>query len=51
MGVAPRGGVGNAGGGQSGAPAAVAAPSYTPPATAARPTSSSVPGGKPAWAQ
>ena len=51
MGVAPRGGVGNAGGGQSGAPAAVAAPGYTPPAPAARPASSSVPGGKPAWAQ
>lgn len=51
MGVAPKGGMGNPGG-QSGAPAAVAPPSYTPPAaTAARPTSSSVPSGKPAWAQ
>jgi hypothetical protein len=48
MGVAPKG---NSGGGQSGAPAPLAAPGYTPPATAARPASSSVPGGKPAWAQ
>lgn len=42
------------GGGSSGAPATVAAPSFTPPAVAARPaqpTQQSVPGGKPAWAQ
>ncbi len=48
MGVAPKS---NPGGGQSGAPAAVAAPSYTPPAAAARPAQSTVPSGKPAWAQ
>ena len=48
MGVMPRG---SSGGGQSGAPAAVAAPSYTPPAAAARPAPSTVPSGKPAWAQ
>ena len=47
MGVMPKGNPG----GNSGAPAAVAAPSYTPPAAAARPTPSTVPGGKPAWAQ
>lgn len=49
MGVAPKGNPG----GNSGAPAAVVAPAYTPP-VAARPapaTSSSVPSGKPAWAQ
>ena len=51
MGVMPKGGMGNAGGGQSGAPAAVAAPSYTPPAATARPATSTVPSGKPAWAQ
>jgi hypothetical protein len=54
MGVMPRGGMGNAGGGQSGAPAAVAAPTYTPPAAhtpSSRPATSTVPSGKPAWAQ
>ncbi|MEK7681855.1 MAG: hypothetical protein AAB369_03415, partial [Chloroflexota bacterium] len=53
MGVMPKGGMGNAGGGQSGAPAAVAAPTYTPPAAhtpSSRPATS-VPSGKPAWAQ
>jgi hypothetical protein len=51
MGVMPRG---SSGGGQSGAPAAVAAPSYTPPAAhtpSSRPATSTVPSGKPAWAQ
>jgi hypothetical protein len=46
MGVVPKTGSGN-----SGAPAAVAAPSYTPPAAATRPAPSTVPSGKPAWAQ
>lgn len=49
MGVAPKGNPG----GNSGSPAAVATPAYAPPA-AARPApaiSSSVPSGKPAWAQ
>jgi hypothetical protein len=50
MGVVPKTGTGNPGG-NSGAPAAVAAPSYTPPAAVARPAQSSVPSGKPAWAQ
>lgn len=53
MGVTPKGGMGNASGGQSGAPAAVAAPSHTPAAahtTTSRPAAS-VPSGKPAWAQ
>lgn len=53
MGVTPKGGMGNASGGQSGAPAAVAAPSHTPAAahtTTSRPAAS-VPNGKPAWAQ
>lgn len=48
MGVVPKG---SSGGGQSGAPATVAAPNYTPPAAAARPAQSTVPSGKPAWAQ
>ena len=49
MGVASKGNPG----GNSGAPAAAATPSYTPPAVArpAPATSSSVPSGKPAWAQ
>lgn len=46
MGAAPKGNPGGA----SGAPAAVAAPAYTPPA-AARPAPATVPSGKPAWAQ
>ena len=53
MGVMPKGGTGNAGG-NSGAPAAVAAPSYTPPAAhtpSSRPAPSTVLSGKPAWAQ
>lgn len=48
MGVAPKS---SSGGGQSGAPAAVAAPNYTPTAAAARPAQPTVPSGKPAWAQ
>jgi hypothetical protein len=47
MGVVPKGNPG----GNSGAPAAVAAPSYPPLAAATRPAPSSVPSGKPAWAQ
>ncbi|WP_224742828.1 hypothetical protein [Stutzerimonas kunmingensis] len=47
MGVVPKGNPG----GNSGAPAALASPSYTPPAAGARPASSNVPSGKPAWAQ
>ena len=50
MGVAPRAGLGNAGG-NSGAPAAVTAPSSAPPAAPRPATLSSVPSGKPAWAQ
>ena len=50
MGVVPKSGTGNPGG-NSGAPAAVAAPNYTSPAAAARPAQSTVPSGKPAWAQ
>jgi len=38
-------------GGNSGAPAALVAPSCTPPAAAARPASSTVPSGRPTWAQ
>jgi hypothetical protein len=51
MGVMPKG---SSGGGQSGVPAAVAAPSYTPPVAhtpSSRPAPSTVPSGKPAWAQ
>jgi hypothetical protein len=50
MGVVPKTGSGNPDG-SSGAPAAVAAPDYPSPAAAARPTPSTVPSGKPAWAQ
>ena len=50
MGVVPKAGMGNSGG-QSGAPAAAAAPSYTPPAAQRPAAGASVPGGKPAWAQ
>lgn len=52
MGVAPKSTP--TGGGSSSAPATVAAPSYAPPAAAARPaqpSQQSAPGGKPAWAQ
>ncbi|MDD3676781.1 hypothetical protein [Thauera propionica] len=53
MGLPPKVG-GYTGGGQSGAPAAVAAPSYPPAAahvTPARPAASTAPVSKPAWAQ
>lgn len=39
------------GGGTSGAPAVLSAPGYTPPMTQRPQAPSSVPGGKPAWAQ